>query len=237
MIVGGVAGGASAATRARRMNEHAEIILLEKDEYVSFANCGLPYYIGGEIAERQKLLVATPQFLARRFRLDVRTRQEVQRIDRAAKTVTVLNHASGETYQLAYDKLILAPGAAPLVPPLPGGDAANVFTLRNMEDTDRIKAAADACSSETRRGGRLRLHRAGDGRTVGPPGLPGCLGRVAAAGPAAAGRRDGPAAGRRPAPPRRDGVPGRRDQTDPDRRPQCGDRHRAAERRRVQADW
>ncbi len=148
VIVGGVAGGASAATRARRMNEHAEIILLEKDEYVSFANCGLPYYLGGEIADRQKLLVATPQFLARRFRIDVRTRQEVQCIDRAVKSVKVLNHASGETYQLAYDKLILAPGAAPLVPPLPGRDATNVFTLRNMEDTDRIKAAADACSSK-----------------------------------------------------------------------------------------
>jgi NADPH-dependent 2,4-dienoyl-CoA reductase/sulfur reductase-like enzyme/rhodanese-related sulfurtransferase len=148
VIVGGVAGGASAATRARRMNEHAEIILLEKDEHVSFANCGLPYYIGGEIAERQKLLVATPQFLARRFRIDVRTRQEVRSIDRAAKSVTVLNHASGETYPLAYDKLILAPGAAPLVPPLPGGDAAHVFTLRNMEDTDRIKAAAAACRSK-----------------------------------------------------------------------------------------
>jgi NADPH-dependent 2,4-dienoyl-CoA reductase/sulfur reductase-like enzyme/rhodanese-related sulfurtransferase len=148
VIVGGVAGGASAATRARRMNEHAEIILLEKDEYVSFANCGLPYYLGGEITERQKLLVATPQFLARRFCIDVRTQQEARSIDRAAKSVTVLNHASGETYQLAYDKLILAPGAAPLVPPLPGRDAANVFTLRNMADTDCIKAAADACSSK-----------------------------------------------------------------------------------------
>jgi len=148
VIVGGVAGGASAATRARRMNEHAEIILLEKDDHVSFANCGLPYYIGGEIAERQKLLVATPPFLARRFRIDVRTRQEAIRIERSAKSVTVRNHASGETYQLAYDKLILAPGAAPLLPPLPGGDASNVFTLRNMEDTDRIKAAADGCVSK-----------------------------------------------------------------------------------------
>jgi NADPH-dependent 2,4-dienoyl-CoA reductase/sulfur reductase-like enzyme/rhodanese-related sulfurtransferase len=148
VIVGGVAGGASAATRARRMNEHAEIILLEKDEHVSFANCGLPYYIGGEIAERQKLLVATPQFLARRFRIDVRTRQEVRSIDRAAKSVTVRNHASGETYQLAYDKLILAPGASPLVPPLPGRDAANVFTLRNMADTDCIKSAVDGCRSK-----------------------------------------------------------------------------------------
>lgn len=145
VVVGGVAGGASAATRARRMNEQANIILLEKDDYVSFANCGLPYYIGGEIAERDKLLVATPEFLARRFRIDVRTRHEVQAIDRAGKTVSVRNHASGETCCLAYDKLILAPGAAPLLPPLPGRDAANVFTLRNMADTDRIKAAAGAC--------------------------------------------------------------------------------------------
>ncbi len=148
VIVGGVAGGASAATRARRMNEHAEIILLEKDEHVSFANCGLPYYVGGEIAERQKLLVATPQFLARRFRIDVRTRHEAVHIDRAAKTLAVRNQASSENYPLAYDKLILAPGAAPLVPALPGGDAANVFTLRNMQDTDRIKAAADGCRSK-----------------------------------------------------------------------------------------
>jgi len=148
VIVGGVAGGASAATRARRMNEHADIILLEKDEHVSFANCGLPYYLGGEIADRQKLLVATPEFLARRFRIDVRTRQEVQSIDRGGKTVTIRNHAGGETYSLAYDKLILAPGAEPLLPPLPGTDAAGAFTLRNMADTDRIKAAADACVSK-----------------------------------------------------------------------------------------
>lgn len=148
VIVGGVAGGASAATRARRMNEHAEIILLEKDEHVSFANCGLPYYLGGEIEDRQKLLVATPEFLARRFRIDVRTRHEVQAIDRLDKAVTVQDHAAGGTYRLKYDKLILAPGAAPVVPPLPGGDAANVFTLRNMADTDRIQAAVRSSDSK-----------------------------------------------------------------------------------------
>ena len=109
VIVGGVAGGASAATRARRLNEEAEIILFEKDEYVSFANCGLPYYLGGEIADRNKLLVATADFLRRRFRLDVRTRQEVIRIDRAGKSVTVQNHADGTTYEQPYSKLILAP--------------------------------------------------------------------------------------------------------------------------------
>ncbi|QDV38999.1 FAD-dependent oxidoreductase [Tautonia plasticadhaerens] len=144
VIVGGVAGGASAAARARRIDEHARIILFEKDGHVSFANCGLPYYIGGEIADREKLLVAPSELLERRFRLDVRTRQEVVSIDRQAKTVTVRDHASGGDYAQSYDRLILAPGASPLVPPLEGADAPGVFTLRNLEDTDRIKAAVDA---------------------------------------------------------------------------------------------
>lgn len=141
-IVGGVAGGASAATRARRMNEHAEIILFEKDRDVSFANCGLPYYIGGDIPERGDLLVASQKLLENRFRLDVRTRQEVQRIDRENKTLSVFNHDTGAEYQQQYDKLILSPGASPLVPPIPGVVAPNVFTLRNLEDTDAIYAAA-----------------------------------------------------------------------------------------------
>jgi NADPH-dependent 2,4-dienoyl-CoA reductase/sulfur reductase-like enzyme/rhodanese-related sulfurtransferase len=148
VIVGGVAGGASAATRARRMNEHAEIILLEKDEYVSFANCGLPYYLGGEIADRKQLLVATPDFLKRRFRLDVRTRHEVLRIDRSSQKVAVLNHATGATYEQRYDKLILATGAMPVVPPSSGADPAGVFTLRNMSDADRIRAALEACPTK-----------------------------------------------------------------------------------------
>jgi NADPH-dependent 2,4-dienoyl-CoA reductase/sulfur reductase-like enzyme/rhodanese-related sulfurtransferase len=148
VIVGGVAGGASAATRARRMNEDAEIIVLEKDEYVSFANCGLPYYIGGEIAERDKLLVATPGFLRQRFQLDVRTRHEALSINRTAKTLAVRDLASGETYDLPYDKLILAPGAAPLTPPIEGLRAAGVFTLRNMADTDQIHAAAGASRTQ-----------------------------------------------------------------------------------------
>jgi NADPH-dependent 2,4-dienoyl-CoA reductase/sulfur reductase-like enzyme/rhodanese-related sulfurtransferase len=140
LIVGGVAGGASAATRARRMNEDAEIILFEKDGYVSFANCGLPYYIGGEIEKRNSLLVATPEFLRERFHLDVRIRQEVTQIDRSTKTIDVLNHTTGEIYKESYDKLILAPGASPFVPPMDGVDARNVLTLRNVEDTDRIAA-------------------------------------------------------------------------------------------------
>lgn len=149
VIVGGVAGGASAAARARRIDEHARIILFEKDEHVSFANCGLPYYIGGEIAERKKLLVAPRELLERRFHLDVRTRQEVLSIDRQAKTVAVRDHASGEDYAQSYDRLILAPGASPLVPPLGGADAPGVFTLRNLEDTDRIKAAVEASGART----------------------------------------------------------------------------------------
>jgi NADPH-dependent 2,4-dienoyl-CoA reductase/sulfur reductase-like enzyme/rhodanese-related sulfurtransferase len=149
VIVGGVAGGASAATRARRMNEFAEIILFEKDADVSFANCGLPYYIGEEIAERSKLVVASAEFLERRFALDVRTRQEVISIDRAAKQVTVRNHATGEEYTESYDKLILSTGASPFVPPINGRDAANVFTLRNLADTDQIKAATDNSQAKT----------------------------------------------------------------------------------------
>jgi len=147
VIVGGVAGGASAATRARRMNERAEIIMLEKDDHVSFANCGLPYYIGGEIQNRAKLLVATPELFAKRFRIEVQTRHEVRAIDRAAKTVTVHDRNQDSEYPLSYDKLILAPGAAPLVPPLPGADAPNVYTLRNLVDADRINEAAKAMTS------------------------------------------------------------------------------------------
>ena len=143
VIVGGVAGGASAATRARRMNENAEIILLEKDEHVSFANCGLPYHIGEEIADRSKLLVATKELLERRFRLDVRTRHEATLINREAKTVTVVNQIDNTSTELEYDKLILSPGAAPLVPPIPGHDATGVYTLRNVADMDAIKAAVD----------------------------------------------------------------------------------------------
>jgi len=141
LIVGGVAGGASAATRARRMNERARIVMFEKDEHVSFANCGLPYYLGGEIEDREKLLVARPEMFARRFGIDVRTRHEVMSIDRAAKTVEVQDRTTGRTTTEPYDKLILAPGAAPVVPPIPGVAARGVFTLRNLDDADRIAAA------------------------------------------------------------------------------------------------
>jgi NADPH-dependent 2,4-dienoyl-CoA reductase/sulfur reductase-like enzyme/rhodanese-related sulfurtransferase len=143
MIVGGVAGGASAAARARRLCEDAEIVIIERGPDVSFANCGLPYYIGGEIAPREKLLVATADLLRRRFRLDVRTRTTVEAIDRVAKTVRVRDLESGRTVDEPYDALLLAPGAAPLRPPIPGVDSAHVFTLRNLADVDRIKARVD----------------------------------------------------------------------------------------------
>lgn len=143
LIVGGVAGGASAAARARRLSEKAQIVLFERGPDVSFANCGLPYYVGGEIFERKKLLVTTPELLQTRFNLDVRTRTSVERIDRSAKKVHVRDLASSREYEETYDKLILAPGAAPLRPPIPGIDLPGIFTLRNLQDVDRIKERVD----------------------------------------------------------------------------------------------
>jgi NADPH-dependent 2,4-dienoyl-CoA reductase/sulfur reductase-like enzyme/rhodanese-related sulfurtransferase len=143
LIVGGVAGGASAAARARRLSEGAHIVLFERGPDVSFANCGLPYYLGGEIAERHKLLVVTPERLRTRFNLDVRVRTSVKAIDRAEKKVLIRDLASGREYEEGYDKLILAPGAAPIRPPLPGIDLPGIFTLRNLQDTDRIKGRLD----------------------------------------------------------------------------------------------
>lgn len=143
LIVGGVAGGASAAARARRLSEEAEILLFERGPDVSFANCGLPYYIGDEIKERGKLLVVGPDLLRQRFRLDVRTRTQVEAIDRARQVVRVRDLAAGRAYEEAYDKLILAPGAAPIRPPLPGVELPGIHTLRTLADSDRIRAAID----------------------------------------------------------------------------------------------
>ena len=143
LIVGGVAGGASAAARARRLSEDADIILFERGPDVSFANCGLPYYIGGEITDRDKLLVVTSDRLQARYKLDVRVRTSVEAIDRVAKKVRVRDLQSGSEYEEAYDKLILAPGAAPIRPPLPGIDLPGIFALRNLQDMDRIKAKLD----------------------------------------------------------------------------------------------
>lgn len=142
IIIGGVAGGATAAARIRRLTEEAEILLIEKGKYISYANCGLPYYIGGIIEERGKLFVQTPEAFGRRFHIDVRTESEVTKIDTTKKTVTV-STADGRDYTETYDKLLLSPGASPIVPPLPGIDSEGIFTLRNVSDTDRIKAFLD----------------------------------------------------------------------------------------------
>ena len=139
VIIGGVAGGATAAARLRRIDEQAEIILLETGKYISYANCGLPYYIGGVIAEREKLLVQTPASFGKRFRIDVRVENEVIAIDPEKKTLTI-RKADGKEYEETYDKLLLSPGANPVKPPLEGIDSEGIFTLRNVEDTDRIKA-------------------------------------------------------------------------------------------------
>ncbi len=140
VIVGGVAGGASAAARARRLDEAAEIVILERGPDLSFANCGLPYYLGGEIQQRSKLLVTPLERLKVRYKLDARPHAEVTRIDRAAKRVLVRDRTSGREYAESYDKLILSPGAKPRVPGIPGGNLPGIFTLRTLEDTDRIFA-------------------------------------------------------------------------------------------------
>lgn len=138
VIIGGVAGGATAAARIRRADEGAEIVLFEKGKYISYANCGLPYYIGGTIAEREKLFVQTPASFGGRFNIDVRVENEVIGIDTAAKSVEV-RRADGSTYTERYDKLLLSPGASPVRPSLRGIEMEGIFTLRNVDDTDRIK--------------------------------------------------------------------------------------------------
>lgn len=144
LIVGGVAGGASTAARLRRLNEDFEIIMFEKGEYVSFANCGLPYYIGGTITDRSKLLVQPLEVMSARFNLDIRILHEVIGINKEEKYVTVHNLKTNETYTETYDSLVLSPGANPVRPPIPGlSEAENLFTLRNIPDTDAIKKFAD----------------------------------------------------------------------------------------------
>lgn len=140
LIVGGVAGGASAAARLRRLNEDYEIIMFEKGEYISFANCGLPYYIGDSIKNRGFLLVQTVEGMKERFKLDVRNLSEVMEIDKNNKKVKVKNHKTGQIYEETYDKLILSPGAMPKIPDIEGVKSCdNLFTLRNIADTDKIK--------------------------------------------------------------------------------------------------
>lgn len=139
VIIGGVAGGASTAARLRRLDEEAEIILLEKGEYISYANCGLPYYIGDVIDERSKLFVQTPQSFAARFRVDVRVKSEVTDVLSASKRIIVKDIETGREYEETFDKLVLSPGAEPVRPPLDGIRSPGIFTLRNVADTDRIK--------------------------------------------------------------------------------------------------
>ncbi len=147
VIVGGVAGGASAAARMRRLDEQAEIIMLERDEHISFANCGLPYYIGETIQERDKLLVQTPEAMKARFAIDVRVHSEVTAINAAAKSITISSRERG-IYEESYDALILSPGAKPIRPNIPGIESSRIFTLRNIPDTDQIKAIVDQADSQ-----------------------------------------------------------------------------------------
>ncbi len=139
VIIGGVAGGATAAARLRRLDEKAEIVVFERSGYVSYANCGLPYYIGGAIADPDALTLQTPESFFSRFRVDMRVRCEALSIDPERKTVRVKNLDTGEEFEERYDKLLLSPGAKPVRPRLPGAELDRVFTLRTVEDTFRVK--------------------------------------------------------------------------------------------------
>lgn len=143
VIVGGVAAGAAVAARARRLSEQAEIVMLERGDYVSFANCGLPYHIGGEISERDDLLVASPEYLRETFNIDVRTNHEAVTIESEKKLLVVRDHIADGIYEESYDKLVLCQGAVPIVPPLSGIDNPRLFTLRNIPDMDGIKGLVD----------------------------------------------------------------------------------------------
>ncbi|MBR3865400.1 MAG: FAD-dependent oxidoreductase, partial [Clostridia bacterium] len=144
IIVGGVAGGATAAARIRRLDESAEITIYERSGYISYANCGLPYYIGGVIADPEELTLQTPESFYSRFRVEVKTNHEVISLDPDKKTVTVKNLHSGEIFEDVYDKLLLSPGAKPTLPNLSGIDSDKIFTLRTVEDTLKIKSYIDA---------------------------------------------------------------------------------------------
>lgn len=143
IIIGGVAGGATTAARLRRMDEQSQIIMFERGEYISYANCGLPYYVGGTIKDRDNLFVQTPETFAKRFNMEVRVLNEVVSINKVDRSVTVKDHRTGNTYVETYDKLILSPGAEPVKPPLPGINSEGIYTLRNVPDTDRIKQFID----------------------------------------------------------------------------------------------
>lgn len=140
VIVGGVAAGASAAARLRRLDEEAEIVMFERGQDISFANCGLPYYVGGVIAKKNNLLVQTPRAMSKRFAIDVRVLTEVQEIIPAEKRIVAHDFGSGEKYSESYDYLVLCPGAAPIIPDIPGNNRPNVYTVRNIPDSEKIKA-------------------------------------------------------------------------------------------------
>lgn len=142
VIVGGVAGGATTAARLRRLDEQCEIVVFEKGDYISYANCGLPYYIGGTIAEKNSLLLQTPVSFGNRYDVDVRVKSEVIAIDSTNKTVKVRNKFNGKEYSENYDKLVLSPGAVPIVPNLPGIQSDRIFTIRNVADTENVKQRA-----------------------------------------------------------------------------------------------
>lgn len=163
VIVGGVAGGATAAARLRRLDESAEIVVFERSGYISYANCGLPYYIGGAITDPEELTLQTPESFYARFRVDMRVRHEVTAIHPECKSVSVKNLETGAEFEESYDKLLLAPGAKPTQPRLPGVGLDKLFTLRTVEDTFRIKEYMDTHrpKSVVLVGGRL--HRAGAG--------------------------------------------------------------------------
>lgn len=148
VVIGGVAAGASTAARARRLSEDAEIVVLEKDSFISFANCGLPYHIGGEIKERDALLLQTPESLKATLNIDVRTGHEVTHIDRELKQLTVLDRNREQSYVESYDKLVLSQGADALRPPIPGIDHQKIFVLRNIPDMDKIIKQIDAGASK-----------------------------------------------------------------------------------------
>jgi len=163
VIVGGVAGGASAAARARRLCEECEIIVFERGPHVSFANCGLPYFVGGEIVQQDSLLLQTPATLRARFNLDVRVSTEVLSIDRQAQVINVRELATGREYAQPYDSLVLSTGASPLRPPIPGIDRAGHFTVRNIPDVESITAwikGCDACRAVVVGGGYIGLEMA-----------------------------------------------------------------------------
>lgn len=173
VIVGGVAGGASVAARARRLNEKAEIILFERGNDVSYANCGLPYYIGGVIEDEEELFLQTPESFWNRFHVKVLVQTEVVSVDKEAKKVTVRDLKSGEEYDENYDKLVLSPGGAAFVPPIPGKDLPKVYKLRSVADTFQIKALVDSKEAKTSCSNRRRFYWAGNCRKSLPQRLRG----------------------------------------------------------------